>query len=266
MAYEANLVGEGRHHTVRSVDERERAFLSAERHSRIVHILRRALPVVAILVLAAYFVSTRMSVTVGDLTASIDGMEIADGNLRMLNPTLRGADKKNGDYVVKAEYADQDVKSPNLIKLHAITANVSNPSGGWSKMKAVRGKFDSKTERLLMKDRITVETSAGVTGELSYATLDMATQTLRSHNPVSFKLTNGTVRANALTLRSRENTLVFRGKVAVHLTGKKKSAASTGTPKAAAPSQPAAQLQPVPQQAPAAASTSQAAPQTMEPQ
>ncbi len=265
MAYEANLVGGGRHHTVRSADERERAFLSAERHSRIVHILRRALPVVAILVLAAYFVSTRMSVTVGDLTASIDGMEIADGNLRMLNPTLKGADKKNGDYVIKAEYADQEVKNPNLIKLHAITADVSNPSGGWSKMKAVRGKFDSKTERLLMKDRITIETSAGVTGELSYATLDMATQTLRSHNPVSFKLTNGTVRANALTLRSRENTLIFRGKVAVHLIGKKKAAASTG-PQAAAPSEPAAPSQPVPQQAPVAASTPQAAPQPMEPQ
>jgi lipopolysaccharide export system protein LptC len=264
MAYEANLVGEGRHPTVRSAAERERAFLSAERHSRIVHILRRALPVVAILVLAAYFVSTRMSVTVGDLTASIDGMEIADGNLRMLNPTLKGADKKNGDYVIKAEYADQEVKNPNLIKLHAITADVSNPSGGWSKMKAVRGKFDSKTERLLMKDRITIETSAGVTGELSYATLDMATQTLRSHNPVSFKLTNGTVRANALTLRSRENTLLFRGKVAVHLTGKKKPAASTG-PQAAAPSGPAAPSQPV-QQAPVAASTPQAAPQPMEPQ
>jgi lipopolysaccharide export system protein LptC len=205
-----------------------------------------------------------MSVTVGDLTASIDGMEIADGNLRMLNPTLKGADKKNGDYVIKAEYADQEVKNPNLIKLHAITADVSNPSGGWSKMKAVRGKFDSKTERLLMKDRITIETSAGVTGELSYATLDMATQTLRSHNPVSFKLTNGTVRANALTLRSRENTLVFRGKVAVHLTGKKKPAASTG-PQAAAPSGPAAPSQPV-QQAPVAASTPQAAPQPMEPQ
>ncbi len=268
MAYEANLVGGGRHHTVRSADERERAFLSAERHSRIVHILRRALPVVAILVLAAYFVSTRMSVTVGDLTASIDGMEIADGNLRMLNPTLKGADKKNGDYVIKAEYADQEVKNPNLIKLHAITADVSNPSGGWSKMKAVRGKFDSKTERLLMKDRITIETSAGVTGELSYATLDMATQTLRSHNPVSFKLTNGTVRANALTLRSRENTLVFRGKVAVHLTGKKKPAARTAPqatgPQTAAPSGLAAP--PAPQQAPVAASTPQAVPQTMEPQ
>jgi lipopolysaccharide export system protein LptC len=177
-----------------------------------------------------------MNVTVGDVTASIDGMEIADGNLRMLNPTLKGADKKNGDYVVKAEYADQDVKNPNLIKLHAITADVANPNGGWSKMKAVRGKFDSKTERLIMKDRITIATSAGVTGELSYATLDMATQTLRSHNPVFFKLTNGTVRANALTLRSSESTLVFRGKVAVKLAS---PSPTTPMTKAAAPSEPA---------------------------
>ena len=227
MAFEANLAAAGLQVGGRAAAERERAFLSAERHSRIVHILRRVLPAVAVLVLAAYFISTRMSVTVGDLTASIDGMEIADGNLRMLNPTLKGADKKNGNYIVRAEYADQDMASPNLIKLHAITADVSNPSGGWSKMQAVRGKFDSKIERLIMKDRITISTSAGVTGELSYATLDMTTQTLRSHNPVSFKLTNGTVRANALTLRSKENTLVFRGKVAVHLEGKKPKKAAT---------------------------------------
>jgi len=236
MAYEANLVGAGRHHRVRTSEERERAFLSAARHSRQVYILRRALPVVAILMLAAYFVSTRMNVTVGDVTASIDGMEIADGALRMLNPTLKGSDKKNGDYVVKADYADQDIQSPNLIKLHAIKADVSNPSGGWAKMQAVRGKFDSKTERLIMKDRITITTSSGVTGELSYATLDMASQTLRSHNPVFFKLTNGTVRANALTLRSSENTLIFRGNVAVQFAGPEQPA----TAKDDAPSLPSA--------------------------
>lgn len=238
MAFEANLATAGQSYRVRTPKERERAFLSAARHSQFVHILRKGLPVVAVLVLAAYFVTTRLNVTVGDVTASIDGMEIADGNLRMLNPTLKGADKKNGDYIIKAEYADQDVKNPNIIKLHAIRADVSNPSGGWSRMKAVRGKFDSKTERLIMKDRITIATSAGVTGELKYATLDMATQTLRSHNPVSFELTNGTVRANAMTLRSSENTLVFRGKVAVRLVNEKKDGAGNGAAgRSAAPQQ-----------------------------
>jgi lipopolysaccharide export system protein LptC len=218
MAFEANIDPAGRHYLVSTPEQRARAFRTAERHSRNVYWLRRALPALAVLVLAAYFVSTRLNVPVGDFTASIDGMQVADGNLRMLNPTLKGADKKNGKYVVKAEYADQDITNPNVIKLHAIKADINDAVGGWSKMQAVRGVFDSKTERLVMKDRITVATSSGIKGELKYATLDMATQTLRSHNPVFFELTNGTVRANALTLRSSQHTLVFRGNVAVQLT------------------------------------------------
>ena len=74
MAFEANLAGLGQRHHARLAAERERAFRRAARHSRLVRILRRVLPVIAVLVLAAYFVSTRMNVTVGDVTASIDGM------------------------------------------------------------------------------------------------------------------------------------------------------------------------------------------------
>jgi lipopolysaccharide export system protein LptC len=231
MAFEANLVPAGQRYRVRTAEERERAFLSAARHSRVVRVLRKSLPVVAVLVLATYFISTRLNVTVGDVTASIDGMEVADGNLRMLNPTMKGADKKNGKYVVSADHADQDIKNPKIVKLHAIKADVSNPSGGWSRMQAVRGIFYTQAERLVMQDRITLATSAGVTGELKHATLDMKTQTLRSHQPVFFELSNGTVRANALTLRSSEKILVFRGKVAVHLIKPKK--AGDGKPPAA---------------------------------
>lgn len=217
MAVEANLVSAGRRYRVRTPEERERAFSNAGRHSRIVHCLRKGLPILAVVVLTSYFISTRLNVTVGDVTASVDGMEVTDGNLRMLNPTVKGSDKKSGKYVVNAEYADQDVKNPKIVKLHAIKADLSSPGGGWSRMKAIRGIFDSSSERLVMQDRITVESSSGATGELEHATLDMETQTLRSHRPVSFNLTNGTVRANALTLRSSEKILIFRGKVAVHL-------------------------------------------------
>ncbi len=201
---------------------------SARRHSAVVRILRNLLPVLAVLVLGAYFFSTRMNVHVGGIAASIDGLEVTDGALRMLNPTMRGTDKKNGDYVIKADYADQDVEKPNLVKLTAIKADVNNKSNGnWSRMRAVRGKFDSKKERLILKDRITLATSAGLTGELSYATIDMKKQILRSHNPVKLDLPNGTVRANAMTLYSDENTIVFRGKVAVRIEPQNAKAAAS---------------------------------------
>jgi len=112
MSSEAKFVPSGRRYRVRTAEERERAFRSAKRHSRVVGILRKVLPVLAVLVLACYFISTRLSVSVGDLTASISGIQIADGNLRMTNPKLQGNDKKNGSYVVSAEYADQGHEEP----------------------------------------------------------------------------------------------------------------------------------------------------------
>ncbi|MEX0744596.1 MAG: LPS export ABC transporter periplasmic protein LptC [Phycisphaeraceae bacterium] len=217
MTFEANLVPSGRHTGLRLSTERERAFALAEKHTRLVGILRKVLPVLAVVVIAAYFISTHLSITVGDMTASISGIEIADGNLRMVNPKLKGADKNNGEYVLSADYADQDVKNPKIVKLHAIKADLANPSGGWSRMNATRGVFNTQQERLVMQDKITIATSSGVQGELTHATLDMKTQTLRSHRPVFFDLPNGKVKARAMTLRSSASELTFRGKVHVHL-------------------------------------------------
>lgn len=227
MAIEASAIHGGQHYQVRTAEEKARAFASAERHSRHVAILRKALPAAAVLVLASYFVSSQFatSVSIGDLNASIDGIEVADGNLRMVNPKLEGSDKKNGKYVIGADYADQDIRDPKTIKLHAIRAELTAADGGWSRMNAVRGVFDSKAERLVMQDKIGIATSSGITGQLMHASLDAKAQILRSHRPVWFNLPNGKVTANALTFSSRDSTLTFRGKVRVHIirTGKSNS-------------------------------------------
>ena len=71
MTFEAQLVPGSDLYRVRSAEEHERAFSRAAQHSRNVAILRKVLPVVALLVLATYFISTRLSVTVGGVTASV---------------------------------------------------------------------------------------------------------------------------------------------------------------------------------------------------
>jgi lipopolysaccharide export system protein LptC len=237
MSIEANVVAGGPRYRVRTAEERERAFVAAERHTRFVRFLRKMLPVLALLVLAAYFITTQFSVKVGvgDMTASIDGIEVSGGNLRMVNPKLKGTDKRNGAYVVSAAYADQDIKNPKIVKLNTLKAELDNPSGNWSRMNATRGVFDSTAERLVMQDKIVIATSSGVSGEMTHATLDMKTQTLRSHRPVYFKTAGGTVRANALTFRSADSTLTFRGKVHVHLTRDQAKAPQPARPALPAP-------------------------------
>ena len=217
MTLEAQYAPAGGRYRLRTPEESERAFKHAARHSRRVALLRKALPALALIIFAGYFITSRLSVTVGGVTASVSGVEVKDGVLRMVKPTLKGIDKKQGTYVINADYADQDMKNPKLVRLHAIRAELATQQKGWSRMQAVRGMFDSGTERLVMQDDIRVSTSSGLTGKLTYASLEMDSQILRSHMPVAFDMPNGSVRANALTLNSASKTLTFRGKVRVHI-------------------------------------------------
>jgi lipopolysaccharide export system protein LptC len=259
MTVETGVVPGRQNYRVRSHAERERAFQSAARHSRQVDILRKVLPVLAVVVFAGYFISSRLSMTVGGITASIDGVKVENGNLRMVNPKLKGTDKKNGTYVIGAEYADQDVKTPKILQLHAIKAELTNASGGWSRVEAVRGTYDSDAERLIMRDAIRVITSSDVTGKLKIATLDTKNQTLRSHAPVGFDLPNGTVRGNALTFHSADHTLLFRGHVLVHIDqAEKPAAAAAGQP---APTPPLVQAPSTPAGAPPEAAEAVAVPE-----
>ncbi|MEG6508295.1 LPS export ABC transporter periplasmic protein LptC [Methyloligella sp. 2.7D] len=205
----------------RTEAERAKAFVNASRHSRLVRILRFGLPGFAVLMTLGYFISSSMSVTVGDVTASISGVEVNDGVLRMTNPTMKGVDKKNGAYTITAEYADQNVKTPKIIELHAITADLKNGPDGWSRMTADRGTYDSEKETLVMKDRIDISTSTGITGAMTYAEMDLKEQLLHSPVPVLFETESGTVRSKEMTWRSDKKTLEFKGDVRVHLTPKK---------------------------------------------
>lgn len=217
MTVEAHTVPGSQRYPARTAEELGQAFSRAEQHTRLVTILRKALPALSVIVIAGYFISSGLSVTVDGVTASITGVEINNGKLRMVNPKLKGADTKNGPYLITADYADQDIKNPKIMELHSIKAEVTNPSGGWSRMRAIRGVFNSQAERLVLKDDIRIATSSGVTGKLTQASLDMKGQIVRTHVPVAFDLPNGTVRANAMTLYSAKHIVVFRGKVAVHL-------------------------------------------------
>lgn len=259
MTFEAQLVPSGHRYRVRTPEEDARAFRAASRHSRLVRILRKALPIMAVVIFAAYFISTRLSVTVGGVTASVNGIEVKDGNLRMLKPTLKGVDKKKGAYVISADYADQDMKNPKLVRLHNISAEVNSDSKDkdWSRVNAVRGMFNSESQRLALQDDIRVATSSGLVGKLSYATIAMDSQVIRSHSPVTFDMPNAKITSNALTLRSSESTLIFRGKVRLHIdrTDNKSApqAAGNGAP-------PRVEAPPTPAREPAAPSVAVQAP------
>jgi lipopolysaccharide export system protein LptC len=230
-----------RDHGARSDAEQELAFRAADRHTKLVRVLRRALPVCAALAAALYLVTSKMSFSFGPLEASVERVEVREDALRMVNPKLEGFDKEKGGYSVTADYAEQSVSTPNLIRLFTIKAEMAGADKDWSRLTAKGGDFDSKAERLTLREDIVVSTSSGMSGALEIATIDMKSQTLTSERPVAFDLINGTVRADTMEMQGAKRLLNFRGRVKVHI---RKRPEGAPPPVAAASPAPQASAQP----------------------
>lgn len=217
MAVDSHKTG-GAQFLGRSAAEQDAAFAEAARHSRRVTLLRKGLPIAAAAVLGLYFISAAvLRMSFGPISASVDAVTVSDGKLRMVNPKLEGFDRARGGYVIRADYADQDVTDPSQIELTALRAEMRQNDDDWSLMLAARGEFDTKKEQLEMLDGIDISTSSGLVGRMERATLDMKTQTLESKRPVRFEMINGTVDAKGLRYEANEKLIVFQGGVNVNL-------------------------------------------------
>ena len=123
---------------------RRRAFVAAERHSRLVRFMRIATPAaallaVATLVLFAVFDPFRREVgglTVGELT--VDGSKIV-----MSHPRLTGTRKDGRAYVVNAAKAIQDVAHPATVELSEIDGDVAMEDDSRMRINAVAGVYDN---------------------------------------------------------------------------------------------------------------------------
>ncbi|GBE44750.1 MAG TPA: LPS export ABC transporter periplasmic protein LptC [Rhizobiales bacterium] len=189
----------------------------ARAHSRLVARLRIALPVLAVAVAGLYFVSPKIQMTFGDLNASVAGVVIEKGRLRMVNPKLEGVNDEQGAYVVTADYAEQVVANPDIIYLTEIRAEMNNNQKGWSRLSAPKGVFETKTEKLELAGDIRTVQSGGMTARLSRASIDMKKQLIVSNEPVDVDFLNGTVRSDAMTIHTGEKRVIFRNNVRVHI-------------------------------------------------
>ena len=204
-----------------SIRERAKSLMRARRHSRLVRSLRILLPILAAGVGALYFISPNIHLSIGDMDASVSGIVIEKGNLRMVNPKLEGANKKQGAYAVTAKYAEQAVANPDFIRLTELTAEMNDARKGWSRLTSPTGMFETKTEKLELIGDIHVAQSNGMTALMTHANVDMKSQIVVSDQPVQVDFPSGKLDALAMWLNMDEKEVRFQGDVRVRMDQKK---------------------------------------------
>jgi len=180
----------------------QRIFRAARRHSRLVRVLRIAIPVavalgLVIVTLMTYFNPLRM---LARLPIDISGLVVSGSKITMEQPRLTGFTHDARAYELSADAARQDLTKPDIVELHNIHAKVQMQDKSTVEMSAALGVYDAKGETLKLDRNIVLSSSSGYEGRLSEAAVDIGKGHVVSNKPVELKMLQGTLNANRLEI------------------------------------------------------------------
>lgn len=196
----------------------ELRFAAAARHSKLVRILRKAVPaaiVVSLLVIAGISVFNPFRMLT-NLPIDIGNVVVSGTKITMQSPHMAGFTPDRRPYEVNAKTAMQDVTNPNFIELDTLKAKLEMEDKSLVFMDARRGNFRNREQLLDLYDDVLLR-SAGYEARLLEATVDMAKGSVVSNKPVNVRMSDGTLDAQKLEITGKGELMVFHGGVVMHL-------------------------------------------------
>jgi len=207
--------------------DRAKAFRDAGRHTLRVRILRWGIVLGALalaLGAAAFALIDRLGGRQVDLTlarATLNGSRVT-----MDAPKLNGFRRDGRPYEVRARSGVQDVRSPKIIELNEVEANLQTADRTSVRVSAPEGVFDSGADRMRLQGgsgtggsgtggsgAVRVTSTSGYNIVMRSAEMDFKTGAMRSNDPVSVTMTNGTVEADSLDVTGNGASVSFIGNV-----------------------------------------------------
>lgn len=194
-------------------------YARAMRHSRRVRRMRLAVPVV---VAAAMLVIVGLSIfnpfrILAKLPIDLTKLAVSGTRITMDQPHLAGFTPDQRPYELWAKAAVQDVTNPNNVELQELRAKVQMEDKSSVSMEARRGLFDTKTQLLMLKENILLQSTTGYEARLTQAAVDLGGGTVSSDEPVAVKLLNGTLDAKRLRITENGALVRFDGGVSMIL-------------------------------------------------
>jgi lipopolysaccharide export system protein LptC len=195
-------------------------FAIAARHSRMVRVLRIAVPAVVGLAMAgliAISIFNPFRLLMKKLPVDMDNLVVSGSKITMESPHMSGFSPDQRPYEVWAKTATQDLNDPDHVELKVLRAKVLQEDRSTVTLDARTGLFDTKAQLLDLRKDIFLQSSTGYEARLSQALLDIGKGTVTSEEPVDVKLLNGTLTADKLRITEKGELVRFEGNVRMNL-------------------------------------------------
>jgi lipopolysaccharide export system protein LptC len=198
----------------------EARFAIAARHSRLVRVLRIAVPAAVILALAAIVavsIFNPFRMLLPKLPVDVGNLVVSGTKITMESPHLSGYTPDQRPYELWAKTATQDLADPDHVDLKTLRAKVLMEDRSTVTLDALNGLFDTKEQQLNLHKDIFLQTSTGYEARLTQAFVDMGKGTVTSDERVDVKLLNGTLTADRLRINEGGEVVRFEGNVVMNL-------------------------------------------------
>lgn len=208
-------------------------FAAAARHSRLVRVLRKAVPaaiVVSMLVILGISVFNPFRMLAG-LPIDFGNVVVSGTKITMQSPHMAGFTPDRRPYEMNATTAMQDITNPNFIELETLKAKVEMGDKSIVLMDARRGFFKNREQLLDLYEDVILRSPTYV-ARLSEATVDLGKGTVVSDKPVNVKMIDGVLDAQRLEITGRGELMIFRGGVTMLLSPIDKPAQGAARPAA----------------------------------
>jgi lipopolysaccharide export system protein LptC len=219
-------------------------FAIAARHSRLVRILRIAVPAVVGLAMAgvvAISIFNPFRALMKQLPLDMDNLVVSGSKITMESPHMSGFTPDQRPYEVWAKTATQDLTDPDHVELKTLRAKILQEDRSTVTLEARTGLFDTKAQLLDLRKDIFLQSSTGYEARLSQAMLDIGKGTVTSEEPVDVKLLNGTLTADRLRITEKGALVRFEGHVVMNLIMDSPDPAPTAVEPGPVPEAPPAQ-------------------------
>jgi lipopolysaccharide export system protein LptC len=198
----------------------EARFAIAARHSRIVRVLRVAVPAAVVLSMAAIVavsIFNPFRMLLPKLPIEMDNLVVSGTKITMESPHMSGYTPDQRPYEVWAKTATQDVTDPDHVDLRTLRAKVLMEDQSTVTLDALNGLMDTKQQLLDLHKDIYLQTTTGYEAWLSQAFVDMAKGTVTSDEHVDVKWADGTVSSDKLKITGGGEVVRFEGHVVMNI-------------------------------------------------
>lgn len=180
-------------------------------YSRFVRVSKIVLPLIAFALIFVVFARLSGEPKQAQMAERPPEEKTTPGQVEMIKARYEGVDEQGRRYTLTAQRATRDMKAAQAVMLEKPEADLSLKDGGWISVRAAKGRFDNKAEKLALAGGVAVFHDSGYEMHLQNVAVDMAARHAVSRLPVKGQGPLGVIEAANIDILRAGELIVFGG-------------------------------------------------------